>query len=158
MIDLGTAECFQRRAIERDLINHKPIEQTTFEIARYLELLTSTSELVRQYRRFFTLFGGREGSNLRDVWYNACVIIGAVGCDVQYGEWTGLITAVSFSENYLYTHLRGIGSLPHGNLDVKFGTINLPEFAILVQRTPQKIVADMITRASEYKIKSGKSC
>jgi hypothetical protein len=93
----------------------------------------------------------REGPDLRDVWYNACIIFGAIGHDVQYDGWTGLLTAVSFSENYLRTHLRGIGRLPHPNLNSQFQTIHLLEFDILDQKTPQDIATDMINKALKYK-------
>ncbi len=70
---------------------------------------------------------------------------------MQYGEWTGVITGVSFSDNYLFAHLLGTGELPHGILDVQVETLNVPEYAILVQMTPEQIGTEMIIRAFAYK-------
>jgi hypothetical protein len=158
MIDLGTAESFQRQALVRDLLNDVPIEELSFDIWKYMELLTSTSKLVEQYRSCFGSCGRREGRDLRDVWYNAVVLFSAMHCQVRYGEWIGRLTAMSFSNNYLYAHLRGIGNVPHGNLDVKVETLNIPKYDILDKKTPQQIVEDMIVMVTEYKLKSGNSC
>jgi hypothetical protein len=110
--------------------------------------------MAEEYARVIALFGERERLNKHDIWRNACILMGFVGCEVEYDQWTGRIEMISFSEDYILCHIRGIGIPPSGSLDVKILTRDMPGIEFLTKKAPKDIALDVLSRVFDYKVRN----
>jgi hypothetical protein len=153
LIDLGTAEYQHRQAIQAAVIEKEPWELILHQLGKYTNLRTSILSMVEEYARVIALFGKREGQNMHNNWRNACIILGFVGCEVEYEGWTGRIDVISFTEQYIQCNIRGTGIPPSGNLDAHILTCTMPDIGFLTEKAPIKLAFDVISRATDYEVR-----
>ena len=67
LIDLATAEYQQRQAIQGAVIENQSWELIFHQVGKYANLRTSILLLAKEYARFITLFGKREGQNIYNI-------------------------------------------------------------------------------------------